>query len=322
MPMFEMLHYVPDYPPGEPSAKVRAGLGWVQDEQMLSCFLASARCGCFMQAARSLNLKSTLLRKKLAQLEARVGYPLFVNRGHALVLSREGRQLQALLQASLSCKPQAMTALDAPVLVRLAVAEPIMQDILGRNLVAFVRQNAGIRLDVTGLEAASVAQADVVLWLDDEEGALPVAQFAGDAPTRLAVLEYHPHIAKRYSRESNRPVCRDDLRDYMLVQWQGEAHVAALAPWNRLLDEREAGVTRVPGYDLFSQLIKCSACIGVLPHYAAQLDRGLLALPGLLEAPMRRTVWLAVHQRAAQAPLVQVLVAMVRAAFEERREWF
>lgn len=322
MPMFEMPHYVPDYPPGEPSAKVRAGLGWVQDEQMLSCFLASARCGCFMQAARSLNLKSTLLRKKLAQLEARVGYPLFVNRGHALVLSREGRQLQALLQASLSCKPQAMTALDAPVLVRLAVAEPIMQDILGRNLVAFVRQNAGIRLDVTGLEAASVAQADVVLWLDDEEGALPVAGFAGDAPIRLAVLEYHPHIAKRYSRESNRPVCRDDLRDYMLVQWQGEAQVAALAPWNRLLDAREAGVTRVPGYDLFSQLIKCSACIGLLPHYAAQLDRGLLALPGLLEAPMRRTVWLAVHQRAAQAALVQVLVTMIRAAFEERREWF
>lgn len=83
MPMFDMPHYVPDYPPAEPLAKVRAGLGWVQDEQMLSCFLASARCGCFMQAARSLNLKSTLLRKKLAQLEARVGYPLFVNRGHA-----------------------------------------------------------------------------------------------------------------------------------------------------------------------------------------------------------------------------------------------
>lgn len=320
MPMFDMPGYVPDYPQSGLLPHVRAGLGWVQDEQMLSCFLASARCGCFMQAARSLNLKATVLRKKLAQLEGRLGYPLFVNRGHALVLSREGRQLQALLQSSLSGKPAAMTALDAPVLVRLAVAEPILQDILGRNLVAFVRQNAGIRLDVTGLQATTVAQADVMLWLDEED-ARPTPGFTAP-PVRLATLAYHPHIAKRYSRESNRPVSLDDLRDYMLVQWQGEAEVAALAPWNRLLDEREGGVTRVPGYDLFCQLIKCSACIGLLPHYAAQLDRGLLALPQVLEAPMRRTVWLAVHEASAQTALVQVLVTMIRAAFDERREWF
>ena len=109
MPMFDMPGYVPDYPQSGLLPHVRAGLGWVQDEQMLSCFLASARCGCFMQAARSLNLKATVLRKKLAQLEGRLGYPLFVNRGHALVLSREGRQLQALLQSSLSGKPQPIT---------------------------------------------------------------------------------------------------------------------------------------------------------------------------------------------------------------------
>lgn len=109
MPMFDMPGYVPDNPQSGLSQYLRAGLGWVQDEQMLNCFLASARCGCFMQAARSLNLKATLLRKKLAQLEGRLGYRLFVNRGQALVLSREGSQLQALLQSSLSGKPQPIT---------------------------------------------------------------------------------------------------------------------------------------------------------------------------------------------------------------------
>ena len=39
------------------------------EPEVVRYFLVSARCGCFMQAARSLNIKATLLRKRLAQLE-------------------------------------------------------------------------------------------------------------------------------------------------------------------------------------------------------------------------------------------------------------
>ncbi|MDF5977471.1 LysR family transcriptional regulator [Pseudomonas aeruginosa] len=52
-------------------------------------FLVTARCGCFMQAARSLDVKPTLLRKTLARLEERLGLHLFVHEGNALSLTRE-----------------------------------------------------------------------------------------------------------------------------------------------------------------------------------------------------------------------------------------
>lgn len=39
------------------------------EPEVAQYFLISARCGCFMQAARSLNIKATQLRKRLAQLE-------------------------------------------------------------------------------------------------------------------------------------------------------------------------------------------------------------------------------------------------------------
>lgn len=318
MPMFEMAGYEPERAGDAERMLGNTALAWGQDEQTLSCFLVSARCGCFMQAARSLNLKATVLRKKLARLEARLGYPLFVHRGNALVLSRQGRQLQALLQSGLANHTEQAHAADAAARVRLAVPEPIVQDILGRNLVAFVRQNAGIRLEIC---APTDEEVDVRVWLTDDQ--LQPAQSSAFTPSeRLAVLEYLPHIAKRYCREVNRPVNLDDLQDYMLVQWQGDQDIKALAPWQQLLDEREAGVTTVPGYELFGQLIRCSACIGLLAHYSAQLDRGLLALPGLFAAPMQRGLWLAVSERTAQAPLVQVLVAMIRASFSERDEWF
>lgn len=294
------------------------------DEQALSCFLVSARCGCFMQAARSLNLKSTQLRKKLAALEARLGYALFVNRGHNLVLTREGRQLQARLQASLPRHPPALARLDAPVLVRLAVAEPLLHDLLGRNLIAFVRQHAGIRLEVNALSGGQLpaADTDVALWLAERDIAPSLTEFDCAPPRPLALLSYLPHIAKRYSREVTRPTRLSDLQDYMLVQCEGDARIAAFAPWNAMLQARAAGVTLIQGYEMYCQLIKCSACIGLLAHYAPLLDRGLLGLPDLITVPMQRQAWLAVNSRSAHTPLVQVLVSAIHAAFEERQEWF
>ncbi|QXI40727.1 LysR family transcriptional regulator [Pseudomonas xantholysinigenes] len=308
-------------PPETTLPVVRPQVPLALDEQTRNCFLVTARCGCFMQAARRLNLKPVALRKRLAALEARLGYGLFVNRNNNPVLSQQGERLLMALQA---CEPAAPLAppREEGVRVRLAVAEPLLQDLLGRNLINFVRQHAGMRLDVATLDGRQGAQpdADIALWLGDlrPETSAPDA----GAPEALATLDYLPHIAKRYAREANRPNSLSDLQDYMLVQWQGQLDIVALAPWQALLQSRRAGVTQIQDYEMYCQLIKCSASVGLLPHYAGHLDRGLLALPGLFAEPMRRRVWLAVNAERETDPLVQVMVAAIRAAFEERREWF
>ncbi|UXZ43485.1 LysR substrate-binding domain-containing protein [Pseudomonas soli] len=300
---------------------VRPQVPLALDEQTLNCFLVTARCGCFMQAARRLNLKPVALRKRLAALEARLGYSLFVNRNNNPVLSQQGERLQQVLQAR---EPVVPPAREASASVRLAVAEPLLQDLLGRNLINFVRQHAGMRLEVATLDGRQVPEqaADVALWLGDLDQGSRSGCFADTTAEALATLEYLPHIAKRYAREANRPTSLAHLQDYMLVQWQGEVGVQALTPWQALLSTRSAGVTQIQDYEMYCQLIKCSASVGLLPHYAAHLDRGLLALPGLFREPMRRRVWLAVDERTEADPLVQVMVGAIRAAFEERREWF
>lgn len=310
-------------PPETAMPVVRPQVPLALDEQTLNCFVVTARCGCFMQAARRLNLKPVALRKRLAVLEARLGYGLFVNRNNNPVLSQQGERLLSILQARepavLPPEPCA-----APTRVRLAVAEPLLQDLLGRNLINFVRQHAGMRLEVDTFDASQTPgrEVDVALWLGDLQHGARATDFAGAQPEALATLEYLPHIAKRYAREANRPASLADLQDYMLVQWQGEAGVVALTPWHSLLQSRSTGVTQIQDYDMYCQLIKCSASVGLLPHYASHLDRGLLALPGMFREPMRRRVWLAVNADTEGDPLVQVMVAAIRAAFDERREWF
>ncbi|MCE1117210.1 MULTISPECIES: LysR family transcriptional regulator [Pseudomonas] len=285
------------------------------DETMLACFLASARCGCFMQAARSLNLTAPVLRKKLARLETQLGVVLFVNRDHTVVLTRQGRQLKNMLEA----RQERLADASAVRQLRLAVCEPLLRDFLGRNLVTFIRQLAGVRLELVSQPGSDT---DVLLCLSDDALQPPPAPFDDGQAQRLAVLDYLPHIAKRYCREANRPTNAQALQDYMLLQWQADRHVPALEPWHRVLAAHEGGVTQLEGYEMFVQLIRCSASIGLLPHYAAKSDRSLMPLPGVVAQPMQRGVWLMLNRQSAKDPLVLRLAESIKATFDERRDWF
>ncbi|WP_223481704.1 MULTISPECIES: LysR family transcriptional regulator [unclassified Pseudomonas] len=292
------------------------------DPQLAQAFMVSARCGCFMQASRSLNIKATLLRKQLAQLEAHLQCSLFSHGDNGVALSREGLQLQAQLIAL--AHERDLPVIEQP-LVRLAVAESILHDILGRDLVALLRRNASVRLEIISLDselALRAVSADVVVWLAGTDSPLPGPSFAVSEPRRLARLDYLPHIAKRYSRTASRPDNLDDLADFLLVQWQPHLQVESFVPWNALVDQRLAGVVQLHAYELMLEMIRCSACIGLLPGYMSHFDRGLIALPGLFGQPMQRQVWMAVNAQSQDEAQVQMIVELIQNTLNERREWF
>ncbi len=308
----------------EPNPARNAWLAMANDiePEVAHYFLVSARCGCFMQAARSLNIKATLLRKRLAQLEEQLRHALFSFQGNGLVLSRDGQLLQAQLIAL--ARARRLPVVEQP-LIRLAVAEPILHDILGRDLIALLRRNASVRLEIISIDSQLSLQAvdvDVVLWLSDADGPVPGPSFPTAPPRALARLQYLPHIAKRYSRPASRPDSVEGLDDYMLVQWQPDVQVEALQPWNQVVQQRLAAVVQVHTYSLMLEMIRCGACIGLLPHYMGSFDRGLVALPGLLAEPMQRQVWLAVNAQVRHAETVRMIVELITRTFEGRREWF
>ncbi|MHC8391909.1 LysR family transcriptional regulator [Pseudomonas sp. MDT2-39-1] len=295
------------------------------DPVLAQSFRVSARCGCFMQAARSLNIKSTQLRKHLAQLETQLQCSLFNHQDNGLALTHEGLQLQAQLIAL--AHEHDVPVIEQP-LIRLAVAESILHDILGRDLVSLLRRNASVRLDIITLDSELSLQAisaDVVLWLAGPDSPPPGPSFPISEPQRLARLDYLPHIAKRYSRVAARPDSLDDLADFMLVQWQPDRQVESFRPWHAVIDQRLAGVVQLHSYELMLEMIRCSACIGLLPNYMSRFDRGLIALSGLsglFDRPMQRQVWMAVNAESKGQAEVQMIVELIHNTFNERREWF
>ncbi|WP_259698829.1 LysR substrate-binding domain-containing protein, partial [Pseudomonas chlororaphis] len=95
-----------------------------------------------------------------------------------------------------------------------------------------------------------------------------------------------------------------------------------LRPWNQLVEQRLAGVVQVHSYELMLEMIRCGACIGLLPHYMSRFDRGLTALPGLFDEAMARQVWMAVNAEVEHDAEVQQLVDLILNTFRERSEWF
>ena len=292
------------------------------DPELALCFTVSARCGCFMQAARSLNIKATRLRRQLALLETQLRCSLFNPSDNGLSLSRDGLRLHAQLIAL--AHERDLPVIEQP-LIRLAVADSILHDILGRDLVALLRRNASVRLDIKNLDSELSLQAvsaDVVVWLGETGSPLPGPSFATTEPRSLAQLEYLPHIAKRYSRVASRPECLEELADFLLVQWQQDCQVESFRPWSALVDQRLAGAVQLQSYELMLEMIRCSACVGLLPHYMSHFDRGLVALPGLFDRPMRRQVWMAVNAESQGEAQVRTVVELIENTFSERREWF
>ncbi|WP_025127524.1 LysR family transcriptional regulator [Pseudomonas sp. PH1b] len=318
VPLQGFAPYIAPSEPREAWLALAAGI----DPEVAQYFLVSARCGCFMQAARSLNIKATLLRKQLALLEEHLRRSLFCYQGNALSLSREGLQLQAQLIAL--AHQRRLPVIEQP-LIRVAVAESILHDILGRDLIALLRRNASARLEIIAIDSDLSLQAlsaDLVLWLAAEDSPLPGPSFATREPQPLARIDYLPHIAKRYSRVAVRPDSLDDLADYMLVQWQHDRQVEHFRPWNSLVEQRLAGVVHVHSYELMLEMIRCSACIGLLPSYISSYDRGLIALPGLFNEGMQRRAWLAINAQVQHETQVQQLADLILNTFSERQEWF
>ncbi len=292
------------------------------DTHSAQYFLASARCASFKQAARSLNISAAVLRKKLLVLERLIGTPLFLYQDNRLSLTLVGKRLQKSL---VNRQGEGLPAkVDSPrqATVVIAVVDVLLRDILARDLIAFLRRNAASRLELIPLHGAPSSKADIMLWLADPGSPRPAPGFATTQPLRLAQVQYSPHLAKRYAPKAALPRCLEQLDDYMLVQLSSHNGLPALEPWNRLIRRRASGIAQTSDPHLALELIKNSACIGLLPDYITQVDRTLVRLPQLFDIPLVQYAWLTTHAQAASRTEVRALVELIQRTFASRREWF
>ncbi|GLZ23974.1 hypothetical protein Pstu01_06440 [Stutzerimonas stutzeri] len=210
-------------------------------------------------------------------------------------------------------------------LVRLAIAEPLLHDIVNRDLIAYLRAHRNARVELLPLDNPFSPQAEdahILVWLSWPESVVPCMYRSNFTVKPLGTLEYVPCVAKRYTRGRVQQCGMAMLEKFMLVQLQDYATVPSLAPWNSVVNQRKAGVTTLRSYATMRELVRWGACLGLLPYYVPRLDKNLLALPDLLPSTMEIQAWLAVSPDASCRPDVSAVANMILCAFNERRGLF
>ena len=123
------------------------------DANALEYFARVAAAGSFAEAARQLGQTRAAVSRRIAQIEAEVGAPLFARTTRALGLSESGRRLVVRARAVLEAADAARRGLrargsDLAGTLRLTSVPMFGQSVLGPLLAAFQAQHPQLRIEM------------------------------------------------------------------------------------------------------------------------------------------------------------------------------
>lgn len=285
------------------------------DDQLALEFFATARCASFKQAARGLNVPVVGLRKRLEKLEEHIGAPVFVYKHNKLALTRTGERVSHYLSQLFG--PDGLGKAGEKEVPRLTIAitEPVLSDIVNRDLVAYVRDHAEMQLEIHSECTArmlSECEVDVgiIFVTPNDDGELdrnPTYRFE-----RLGRIGHSLFISSRYSRSVTLPVENVDLHNFMLVvPWDDEI-LADSQKWASIMAEHQGGTTRVKNYNLSRGLVVGGACIGVLPDYSRKMERNIIPIPGFLDDLVEKDIYLVIKSTCIRNPQVLEIRRLIK----------
>lgn len=296
------------------------------DHDDLRAFLAVVGQGSFIRAARSLGVPRSVVSRRVAALEARVGLRLLVRTTRTVTVTDAGRALAQELAGALDAIEQALRAAalasERPRgRVRVTAPRVFGDELLAPLVAPFLARHPEVQVELALLDRR------VDLVAEGFDVALRAAPLADSSllVRRLGPAESCLVASPRYLRAHGAPERPAELRAHRWCVFQSEAPGPTSL---RLRGQRGSVSLDVrPVFATTSQLAlrRCildGVGLGVLPWYLARdpLARGELVepLPSLRGPPA--TLQLLTHAGRATSA-VRAFVAMLDETFAAERPW-
>jgi DNA-binding transcriptional LysR family regulator len=255
-------------------------------------FIAVARSGSFLNAARRIGLDPTTVARRTRRLETKLKATLFVR-------SRKGLQLTAagalLSEAGAGVEAAMDTASEIGALdplagtVRVSVAEGFGGHILAPALPAFAASRSGMRVELVaspGYLSPTTREVDIAITSSPPESSRLVVE-------KLSDYEIGLYASVEYLAAHGTPVKREELKKHQFI---GYVDDLLYTQELRFLDSFEPNLKRpLTCSSLRVQVVLAEAGGGIcaLPHFLAADGRRLVrVLPNIM---VRRTYWMAIH---------------------------
>ena len=275
----------------------------------LRYFLAVARDGSTLAAARSLEVSQTTVARRIAALEQSLGLLLFEKRQDGYAISPAGEQLLGAAQnvdrsATEFAEAAAAQSRDLTGTVRISTEEIYAITLFAPLLRELTETYPEILIDVdTDQEVRdlSAGQADVAL-----------RSTAGDQPAGvvgrlLCKDDWTPYCSRAYGERHGVPTTFAELKHHRLIGGGGAKLWPKYQQWLEHVGLEKQVTMHQPTSTTLLSSIRAGIGIAVLPCIIADAE------PDLVQClPPRqnhgRQLWLLTHERVRHTPRVRVVI--------------
>lgn len=275
-------------------------------------FLAVARHGSTLAAARTLRVSQTTAARRVAALEAELGLSLFERRPGGYRLTPVG---EALLERAETMEAAAGLFRDSAAAqsrelsgtVRLTVEEIFAVTLLAPILRDLHEAHPAIRIELDTSEEVR----------DLAAGAADVALRSAEQPTggglvgrRVAASTWAIYCSRDYAAAHGRPRTRKALRGHPLIGGGGPGLWRAYRAWLERNDLSDAVAIQTGTTTGLLAAVRAGSGLAVLPTLVADLDPDLLqCLPP--KPGYEAGLWLLTHERLRHTPRVRAVLDFV-----------
>ncbi len=295
------------------------------DWENVRTFLEVAQCGSFRSAACNLGQSMNALRRRINELEARLGVTLFTRHVDGLRVTSEGEQIFAAAQRMegayfdlVRARQRAVPSLAGEI--RLAVTEGLGTFWLTPRLSEFQRAYPLLLVDLhCGMRSVDL------LRLEAEVAVQLTKPTAADLKLiRLGRLHTMPFAAASYIETYGVPTSVAELKTRHRIVFQNSEQSGGSEAYERwFADAPRLGflAIRTNSSSAHAAAIANGAGIGWLVTYGAAL--GTKMVPIDLDLRSSRDIWLTYHADAGRIPRVRHLIDWLVECFDPKQfPWF
>ena len=275
----------------------------------LRFFIAVARSGSTLAAAKALRLSQTTIARRIGALERALGFPLFEKRQSGYTLTPEGEKLVSraeAVEAAAAAFTEASTAHGRELsgTVRITSEDIYANGLLSPLLRELHDLHPEIMIELdTGQEMLDLGsgQADIALRSSSKD------QPAGLVGRMLCKDDWTLYCSRDYAARHGTPSSIEDLKRHVIVGGGGGNLWRHYEAWLKQLGlEDQVAMHHATSTGLLSA-VRSGFGIAVLPCAVADADAELIRC-----IPPRedhgRILWLLTHERVRRTPRVRIII--------------
>jgi len=308
----------------------RKGLFRLRDWNDARILLACAREGSFAAAAEALGQDHKTIGRRVAELEAAMGRPLFHRKKSGARPTAVGetviRKARAMADGAAQIEEvfDGLAELPEPT-VRIAASEGLLTYTIRPALLGQSRTELPLdRRIVPGplprlAFSTTAAGADIAVEATSPDE-MPTADRRGSRQIRkIGAMHFVPMAAKAFVKQPRIPSRFDELVGAPLLDIGIYGGIRALDPWNGVVS-RAARVTTVPTTPNVRRPMLNGDGITIFGRHATLCDPRLRILDMPTPA-MSVSLWLTAHQDALREPAVRLVYDLLARMFQSS-PWF